>query len=194
SMSRKMGVALAGAFLLLATAARADLVTDWNAVTLDAIRVDKTPPPKAARALACVHAAVFDAVNGAAGGSYTPYLVQPIHPLVPISPEAAAAAAAHDVLVDLFRTQAATFDAALATSLAQVPDGPEKTGGISWGQSVAQQILELRHDDGSGTTVGYEAPAGANWWIPTPPAFAPALLPNWPYVKPWAMANGAQLR
>jgi hypothetical protein len=194
-MTRIAGVA--GFCLMLlgsGASARADVVLDWNNVALNAIRVDRTAPPKASRALACVHTAMFDAINSASGGSYTPYLVQPVQFISPISVEAAAAAAAHAVLVSLFPAQKATFDAALATSLAAIPDGPEKTGGISWGESVAAMILEARHDDGSGTAVDYSAPTGANWWIPTPPAFAAALLPNWPNVLPWAMTSGSQFR
>lgn len=178
----------------LAAPGRADVVLDWNNVALNAIRVDKTAPPKASRALACVHASMFDAINSASGGAYEPYLVQPVEFLVPISVEAAAAAAAHAALVDLFPAQKATFDAALDASLAAIPGGPAKDSGIEWGESVAQQILTVRHEDGSGTTVDYGAPTGANWWAATPPAFAPPLLPNWPYVKPWTMTSGSQFR
>lgn len=178
----------------LAVPGRADVVLDWNKAALDAIRVDKTAPPKASRALACVHTAIFDAINSASGGAYEPYLVQPVEFLAPISLEAAAAAAAHASLADLFPAQKAAFDAALATSLAAIPNGPAKTSGIEWGQSVAEQILAVRHDDGSGSTVAYGAPTGANWWAPTPPAFASALLPGWPGVKPWTMTSGAQFR
>lgn len=182
------------ALLGLAAPGRADVVLDWNKAALNAIRVDKTAPPKASRALACVHTAIFDAVNGALSAPYEPYLVQPVQFISPISPEAAAAAAAHAGLVDLFPAQKATFDAALAASLAAIPDGPAKASGISWGESVAAQILALRHDDGSGDTVDYAAPTGANWWAATPPAFALPLLPNWPYVQPWAMTSGSQFR
>lgn len=191
-------VAFAGGCLALllglAAPGRADVVLDWNKVALDAIRVDKTAPPKASRALACVHTAMFDAINSASGAPYEPYLVQPVEFFAPISVEAAAAAAAHAALVDLFPAQKASFDAALAASLAAIPDGIEKTSGIDWGESVAAEILAVRHADGSGTTVDYGAPTGANWWAATPPAFAPPLLPNWPYVKTWALASGAQLR
>src|SRR6267142_1810799 len=41
----------------------ADMVLEWNSVALDAIRTDKTPPPKASRDLAIVHTAIYDAVN-----------------------------------------------------------------------------------------------------------------------------------
>jgi hypothetical protein len=178
----------------LAAPGRADVVLDWNSVALNAIRVDKTAPPKASRVLACVHTAIFDAINSASGAAYEPYLVQRVEFPAPVSLEAAAAAAAHATLVDLFPAQTATFDTALSTSLAAIPDGEAKASGISWGQSVAEQILAARHEDGSAATVDYGAPAGANWWAATPPAFAPPLLPNWPYVKPWAMTSGAQFR
>jgi hypothetical protein len=42
----------------------ADVVTDWNSAALNAIRTDRTPPPTASRALAILHAAMYDAVNG----------------------------------------------------------------------------------------------------------------------------------
>ena len=37
------------------------LVVQWNQLTLDAIRCTKTSPPLAARALAMVHTAMYDA-------------------------------------------------------------------------------------------------------------------------------------
>lgn len=194
-MSRKALVSSCCFLLLLAgRLAGADVVIDWNNVALNAIRVDRTAPPKASRALACVHVAMFDAINSITGASYEPYLVPRTEFIAPVDPEAAAAAAAHLALTELFPAQAATFDAALATSLAAIPDGPARASGVDWGKSVARQILDARKDDGSGAVVAYEAPGGANWWARTPPAFADPLLPNWPHVKPWAMSRSGQFR
>ena len=189
--SRLLAVCVAVS-LLAAGAAAAEVVVDWNNVALNAIRTDRTSPPKASRALAMVHVAVFDAVDGIVGG-YTPYHVTDAAP-VGASPEAAAVAAAHNVLVALYPAQQATFDAARATSLAAIPDGSAKTSGIGWGEAVAAEILALRSGDHSGDASAYEAPVGASWWLPTPPAFAPPLLPNWPTVTPWALHHGSQLR
>ena len=51
-------------FTLACTApTHADIVTDWNDAALNAIRATGTPPPKASRALAMAHLAVYDAVN-----------------------------------------------------------------------------------------------------------------------------------
>ena len=188
-----IGVGFCAALALgLAGPACADVVIDWDNVLLNAVRVDKTPPPKASRAMAMVHVAIFDAVNGIVGG-YTPYHVTASAP-AGASPEAAAAAAAHKVLVAVYPAQQATFDAALTTSLAAIPNGAAKTAGVSWGEAVADDVLALRAHDHAADTVSYTPPQGSSWWLPTPPAFAAALLPNWPIVTPWAMASGSQFR
>lgn len=187
---RFLRLALAAALFALAGPVGADVVLDWNEVTLDAIRVDRTAPPRSARALAVVQVAVYDAVVGILGG-FAPYHAQGPAP-AGASPEAAAVAAAHHALSSLFPAQAATFDAARTASLAAIPDGPAKDAGIAWGTQVADAILALRAGDGAGAVLLYESLVGAGWWNPTPPAFAAALLPQWPDVTPWAITSPAQ--
>jgi hypothetical protein len=171
---------------------RADVVLDWNTTLLDAVRADGTAPPKAARAMALVNVSMFDAVNGITPG-YSSYLVAPAAPNG-ASPEAAAVEAAYQVLSYVYPAQRSTFDAARTTSLAGIPEGPSKTAGIIWGAQVAQTILAARANDHAADVVTFSAPAGANWWIPTPPAYASPLLPNWPTVTPWCMARSDQFR
>jgi len=50
-----------------AVQAHADVVIDWDNVLLNAIRTDKTPPPKSSRDMALVHVSIYDAVNGILG-------------------------------------------------------------------------------------------------------------------------------
>jgi hypothetical protein len=172
--------------------AAADTVTDWNAAVLDAIRVDRTNPPRATRNMALMNVSIFDAVNGVEP-AYQHFHVVPGAP-AGASPEAAAAAAAHRVLSAVYPAQQAAFDDLLAASLLAVPDGPAEDDGVAWGEQVADAVLALREDDGSSTVVDYLVPTGANWWEPTPPAFAPALLPNWATVTPWCLPSSIQLR
>jgi hypothetical protein len=40
-----------------------DMVLQWNDILLDAIRANRTPPPQGSRAMAIVHAAIYEAVN-----------------------------------------------------------------------------------------------------------------------------------
>lgn len=174
--------ALLSLVAVAAPVAGADTVTDWNAALLDSVRAEKTNPPRATRAMALLNVSIFDAVNGIAG-EYQPYAVTDAAP-AGASMEAAASAAAHAVLSALYPTRQATFDAALAEDLAQIADGPAEDDGVAWGRLVAQSLLDLRSDDGADVVLPYEAPEGAGWWLRTGPAFAPALLPNWAYVRP----------
>ena len=108
----------------------------------NAIRAAKTPPPVASRALAILHAAIYDAVNGIDRTSET-YLVRSRVP-ASASKEAAASAAAHEVLVRLFSASAASFNDLHATTLSTILNGPQKGRAIAWGEFVAQEILAVR--------------------------------------------------
>src|SRR5262249_9569966 len=147
------------------------VILDWNAAALDAIRTEATPPPKASRALAIVQAAVFDAVNGVirAFGSY--------HVLpgarLGTSVQAVAAQAACTALAALFPNEQSQFNALLATSLASIPNGQAKSDGIAWGRAVAQAILAARANDGSTNNPPYTPGGDPGDWQPTPPGNLP---------------------
>src|SRR6266487_2673437 len=80
-------------------AARGDMVTEWNTVALNAIKADRTSPPKASRALAILHVAIYDACNGISQNCQPYYMTD--KPAGVASKEAAIAAAAHNVMVQL---------------------------------------------------------------------------------------------
>jgi membrane-associated phospholipid phosphatase len=172
--------------------ANADVVTDWNNAALGAIRAGNTSPPIASRSLAILHVSIYDAVNGIAR-TYEPYLVQSAVPRS-ASREAAASAAAHNTLVTLFPARTSTFDALHAAILAAIPNGPQKTAGIVWGEFVASQILAARANDGSNAVVPPPSGSGPGVWIPTPPGFLPYLLPQWGFVVPFGMSSSSQFR
>jgi membrane-associated phospholipid phosphatase len=183
---------LVATVLSVAAIAHADVVTTWNAAALDVIRADRTPPPIASRALAILHASIYDAVNGIDRTSEA-YFVQSAVP-ASASKDAAASAAGHAVLVALFPAYASNFDALHATILAAIPNGPQRTRGLSWGESVAQQILVWRANDGADATIPPPSESGLGFWVPTPPAYAPYLLPQWAFVAPFAMPSSAHFR
>src|SRR5262249_2883460 len=113
-----------------------DVVLRWNEVVLQAVKADRTPPPPAARNLALVRGAAYDAVN-AADKTHHYYRVDAVLG-GPASAEVAAAVAAHRVLVSLYPRQAARFNAALDASLRDVPEGPARERGVRLGQVVAE--------------------------------------------------------
>ncbi|PYJ98402.1 MAG: hypothetical protein DME23_12155 [Verrucomicrobia bacterium] len=177
--------------LALFPRAHADVISDWNDTAIRVIKSVNPNPIFASRSLAMTHVAQFDAVN-AVVGCYEPYAAHLSAPGA--SAEAAAAQAAYHVLVNLYPSQLFTLDAALAGSLSAMPDGTAKTDGIALGNEAAGVILALRANDGSTATVRYTPGSGPGVWVPTPPAFAPAVLPQWRYVTPWTMTAPEQFR
>ena len=178
--------------LTLGFSSPADVVTAWNSAALNAIRADKTPPPKASRALAILHGSIYDAVNGITR-THEAYFV-PSAVSASASKEAAASAAAHQALVDLFPSAASGFDGLNVAILAGIRDGPQKSAGIAWGESVASQIFAARATDGSTATVPLPSGSGPGYWGPTPPAFAAYLLPQWGFITCFAMTDHSQFR
>src|SRR5258708_3409713 len=154
---------------------RADVVTDWNLTTVQAVGAAPPNPQRQQRVAAMVHAAMHDAVNSVAP-QYEAYAVR-VSPSGEASIEAAAAQAAYGVVIRLLPGQAAMLDAARSTSLSQIPDGPVKEEGLAVGEAVAGQILALRSTHGSdlhGTYTFGSAPAEDQR---TPPTFGNPSVP-----------------
>jgi hypothetical protein len=179
---------LSAAILSLPSVCAADAVLDWNEVALARVVAARQGPPDGARTLAMVHLAMFEAIN-AVEPRYTPYEFKGRAP-AGASAEAAAAAAASSVLVKLFPDQAQAVEAAYATSVARIPDGPAKTSGIALGQEVGAACLSMREKDGSGAPGLYRPRTAPGVYVVT---VQPAAT-EWPKVKPWFMSGGAQFR
>ncbi len=178
---------------LTSIACRADEIIDWNNVTLDAIRANSTPPPRATRILAMVHCAMFDAVNGI-DRSYEPYLVQQQAPSWS-SGEAAAATAAFIVLRNEFPGMKSQLSVRYLVSISSIETTFfSRLSGIVFGYYCGVRMLDDREGDGADATVLYIPSGIPGFWQPTPPAFAPALLPQWPNVKPFAIPAGDAFR
>jgi hypothetical protein len=191
-MSTKAIICLFVWTVLFGSPAFADVVTDWNTAALNAIRAGRTPPPIASRALAILHAAMYDAVNGISR-THEIYRVESAVPSS-ASKEAAAATAGHAVLLALFPAATDTLDTLYTSSLAAVPNGYRKNAGVRWGESVAAQILLWRSSDNSDATISAPGGEGFGAWQPTPPALLPYLLPQWAFVAPFAMPTSSFFR
>src|SRR4051812_45509177 len=125
---------------------RADVVTDWNVIALNATAVPANSILQS-RVLAVVHGAIYDAVR-AIDQKEAAYAVDLKAP-AGTSVDAAVASAAHGVLVRLAPAQRPTLDAALGTALSKVAEGSAKADGIALGTQIADTTVGLRATDQS---------------------------------------------
>jgi hypothetical protein len=173
-----------------------DEVTNWNQMLFRAGLVGGTSPLVISRVAAIVQAAVFDAVNGI-DGRYAPIHVPPTGP-AGASREAAAVQAAYATLVQLYPAQKSTLDARLAVSLVSIGTRESSTAianGITWGQEVADSILEWRSTDGfTPPPPPFIGGTGVGQWRPTPPGFASGAGPQFAYMTPWVILAPGQFR
>ena len=176
---RSLGRCLAAAALIALSApatTRADAVTDWNAHAVSALVGTAGQSPTVSTVhLAMVHGAVYDAVNSV-DKRYEPYLVQ-VRARQWYSKDAAAATAAYRVLLGIVPGQQTTLGPLYDASLASIPAGPAKEGGIAVGEIAAVAMLTARTGDGRGGAYRFPAPAtpADPWpvgqWRPVLPAF-----------------------
>jgi PAP2 superfamily len=194
-----------------ASAAQADEVTNWNEIASNVITAPPTaggqPAHVAPLSLAMVQGAVYDAVNAIHGG-HRPYLVAPPADKSD-SKQAAAATAAFRVLVGfpepcdpdpsvrcrgLFPGQLSTLGPLYDASLASLPGGPKKEGGIAVGEAAAKAMLTARANDGRGGPFTFVFGTDPGEWRPTPPNFGLDPAPWVGNVRPFLVPSVEMLR
>jgi hypothetical protein len=213
-----VGVAPAGA------ATGDSVVLAWNQQVLKTIEELTLDPTIAARALAVVHTAIYDAwaaydpvaVGTRLGGS----LRRPEAERTQANKERAVSFAAYTALVDLFPARTAIFDQRM-TALGYATDGSDTSTPAVVGATAAQAVLDFRHIDGSNQLNGYadtcvpDCYQLVNTWdqvknpdkwqplcVPLPPPGATScpgevqtfLTPHWRNVSPFALTKPDQFR
>jgi hypothetical protein len=167
--------------------ARADVITEWNAITNGLVSNDVGNNPRL-RTLAMVHVAMSDAVN-TVQNRYA--RVVATHPAAPgASAEAAAAAAAQQILTQIYPEQKAKIQEAYAASLKAIPEGPAKIEGMKLGIEVANAVVADRATDGTDAADTYRPHAA-------PGAYVPTTTPVWDQyarAKPWVLKTADQVR
>ena len=183
-----LAIWISGALALSATAARSDVIMDWNAKA-DALATEKQLLNASnARGQAMLHIAMFEAVN-AIDRRYAPYKLS-LSADRAASREAAAASAAYDVLLALHPDKKADLDATLAGSLAGITENEAKSKGIELGKQAAAGIIALRTNDGSNTPEDYRPATTAGVYVPT----TIPIESTSSKIKPFAMTSASQFR
>jgi hypothetical protein len=171
---RSLGLSLGTAALIalaVSPSARADAVTDWNVNAVNSLVTTAGQSPTVSSVhLSMVHGAVYDAVNSI-DHRYEPYLVR-VRARDWYSKDAAAATAAYRVLSNIVPAQQANLTALYQNSLASIPDGQAKAGGIKVGEIAASAMVIDRTGDGRFGAYRFPAPVSpkVGEWRPELPA------------------------
>ena len=177
--------------LALPTTVSADVITDWNAITVQATLTANRQGPSGVIDIAIVHAAMYDAVQ-AIEKKYEPYYVE--IPGASGSPIAAAAKAAHDILVNRFSNQAESLTPMYQQYL--LSHGlTESDPGVAVGAKAAAGIIALRACDGSFPSPApppFVGSTAIGVWRPTPPGFQAMAVPWLGNVTPFALTRPSQ--
>ncbi|MFL6657080.1 MAG: DUF6851 domain-containing protein [Massilia sp.] len=146
--------------------ARLKVALGWNQLALDATRATRLSAPQAARALAIVHTAMYDAwaaydANALATQSGA-QLRQAASERTPANQLRAFSYAAYTALLDQFPNQRASFDAYMATLAYPLADGNSNSGALpaQVGALAAQAVINHAHNDGA-NQLGTLTPSGA---------------------------------
>ena len=176
--------------------ANADIVTDWNNQILSAIDGLGSEAPYAARDLAVLHTAVYNAIESLTGNyqiySYGTYGGPGGPGPSGASTGAAATSAAYTVMQSLFPSLAGpggALDTQYSAHLLSLGNSQSVTDGLIWGQTVANQLLTWRSTDGaSGAQTPYTV-SGLGHWQPTDPNVQQPLYPSWGAVRPFSISS-----
>jgi hypothetical protein len=128
------------------------VVLGWNQQVLDTITATRTPPTIAARALAVVHTAIYDAWSAydpvAVGTRLGAGLRQPTGERTLENKNRAISVAAYTALVDLFPARQAIYAQRMA-DLGYAVDGSDTSAAAGVGATAARAVLDFRHGDGA---------------------------------------------
>jgi len=175
--------------LCLAGAARADAVLDWNELLLAAIRATRPAAPQAARQIAIVNVAAFDAANAADGRPFVAYACDG-PAAARAAPDTAATAAAAAAMQALFPDLAKRTPALAARIAGRAAPQQGDEAAVALGRACAAAVLAGRAGDGADATPEpFTGGTEPGRWRPTPPGFAAGLLPGWGNVALWVAGD-----
>jgi len=141
--------------------------------------------------IATVQIAVYDAAMAIAG-THRPFATTPVAPAVGASIEAAINEAAYRVLLGLFPSRSATYQALYDSELAKIPGGSAKALGIALGAEVARATLALRANDGRSVALApFVAGTQPGQFQPSNPNLVGRINP---YIRPFALTSVDQFR
>jgi hypothetical protein len=188
-----------------------DPILIWTTCALNAIQSAGSngkpgvPPTTGSRLMAMLSTAMLDTV-AAFGDQVDSYRIDQTAP-ASASMDAALVGAAQRILSLELPGESSLIQAEYTSSLQSLAGSAESIqAGLAFGAGLADQIRDLRANDGSANTTPYTPPSGGlpgYVWMPAPsgPTAGAAVGPNWGLVTPWVISspddfssNGLQAR
>jgi PAP2 superfamily len=175
----------------------------WNAIAVQAVRLDTAYPPQGLLYMGYVQGAVYDALTKIQG-RYDPYERFDVPRGVDVRralPAAATAAAAYTMLTSAFLGLPPAAQAGLSTKysdyIAALGGGqaPAVAAGIAVGQAAANGLIAIRagdRDESITFSPGPFTPGG--WTFPPPPSLQSAQTPWLAVMRPFMLRSPAQFR
>lgn len=167
--------------------ARGNLVLDWTAEMMAAIRSENTGPTISTRNLAILNVATYEAVN-AIVQTHQPYAFHLQTP-AETSVEAAVIGAGREVMLVLYPSFRGRTEDLYQVQIAALPDTPSVRTGLALGHEAAVRMIALRAADGSATDIPYIPSAKPGQWQRTPPFYRPPFTPQWRYVDTFCLPS-----
>jgi hypothetical protein len=184
----------------------AEVAVGWFDLAYAAVRDERLSPPVAARVFGYLGVGLYEALVPGLAGYQS--LAGQLNDLAPLSlpadhayhwPVVANSALATLLMGQLPGASPATLAAIAARDQAlgaqweaALPPGIYRRS-VARGQATGQAILRWAAEDGhlAMQACHYVPPAGGGQWMPTPPGFAPPLLPCWGELRPFLLADGS---
>lgn len=197
-----------------------NVILVWNEAILQTVRETGHGPPMEGRSIAMLHTAMYDAWAAydpvALGTRLGGTLRRPAEERTLENKAEAASFAAYRVLLDLFPSRAAVYEALMAElghDPADTTTDTAKPAGV--GNTAAAALIAFRHDDGSNQLNGYADYTG---YAPVNPPLDPTdpggldglvdpakwqplvhdgqvqrwIVPHWRHVTPFALTSAEQ--
>ena len=180
-------VLLLAAALTWTTPAAAQVVNNWNLITVTCAAANRAGPTNQLD-VAIVQGAVHDAVQ-AIQGRFEPYHYANPSRLGVGSEEAAVAAATWNMLRGLYGTSVACLSSVPDPSVTYAGDP-----GLQTGNAAAQAFLPLHRPPFSLPTDPDQGGTSPGEWRPAPPLFLPGALTYLSRTEPFMLRNGDQFR
>lgn len=176
----------------------ADIMTSWLSLQLQLTRTTPAPPPVVARRFAYSGIAGYESIVPGLPGYQTiapqlnglPALPTPtpgVNYYWPASANAALAAMSRHFYPTTSAANQAAIDSLETATLRLYQtnhDAEELTRSAAFGKRIADAVFAWAKTDGNDNTTPYIPVVGPGLWLPTPPAFLPAALPNWGKNRP----------